>query len=60
MAKIVILGAGLVGNVMAKDLAKQHAVTSVDISEKALAPLQAHNIQTILADLSDQKTLTKI
>ena len=26
MAKIVVLGAGLVGNVMAKDLAKQHAV----------------------------------
>ena len=60
MAKIVILGAGLVGNVMAKDLAKQHAVTSVDISEQALAPLQAHNIQTIQADLSDQNTLTNI
>ena len=32
MAKIVVLGAGLVGNVMTKDLAKQHTVTSVDIS----------------------------
>ena len=60
MAKIVILGAGLVGNVMAKDLAKQHAVTSVDISEQALAPLQAHNIQTIQADLSDQNNLTNL
>ena len=40
MAKIVVLGAGLVGNVMAKDLAKQHTVSCVDISEQALAPLQ--------------------
>ena len=60
MAKIIVLGAGLVGNVMAKDLAKQHAVTSVDISAQALAPLQAHNIQTIQADLSDKNTLTNI
>ena len=60
MAKIIVLGAGLVGNVMAKDLAKQHAVTSVDISAQALAPLQARNIQTIQADLSDQNTLTNI
>ena len=34
MAKIVVLGAGLVGGVMAKDLATQHDVTSVDISQK--------------------------
>ena len=47
MAKIVVLGAGLVGNVMAKDLAKQHAVTSVDISKQALATIEAHNIQTL-------------
>ena len=60
MAKIIVLGAGLVGNVMAKDLAKQHAVTSVDISAQALAPLEAHNIQTIQADLSDKNTLTNI
>ena len=60
MAKIVVLGAGLVGNVMAKDLAKQHAVSCVDISEQALAPLKAHNIQTIQADLSDQNTLNNI
>ena len=60
MAKIIVLGAGLVGNVMAKDLAKQHAVTSVDISEQALAPLKAHNIQTTRADLTDQNTLNNI
>ena len=60
MAKIVVLGAGLVGNVMAKDLAKKHTVSSVDISEQALAPLQSHNIQTTQADLTDQNTLNNI
>ena len=60
MAKIIVLGAGLVGNVMAKDLAKQHAVSCVDISEQALAPLKAHNIQTTRADLTDQNTLNNI
>ena len=44
MGKIVVLGAGLIGNVMAKDLVKQHEVTSVDISEKALVPLREFNI----------------
>ena len=31
MANIIVLGAGLVGGVMATDLAKNHNVTSVDI-----------------------------
>ena len=60
MAKIIVLGAGLVGNVMAKDLANKHSVTSVDINKQALAPLQTHNIQTIQADLSDKNTLINI
>ena len=36
MAKIIVLGAGLVGSVMAKDLAKNHQVASVDFKEDAL------------------------
>ena len=58
MANIVVLGAGLVGGVMAKDLAKQHDVTSVDISQKNL--YQLGGINTICADISDTKTLQKI
>ena len=58
MANIVVLGAGLVGGVMAKDLAKQHDVTSVDISQKNLYQLGV--INTICADISDTKTLQKI
>ena len=53
MAKIIILGSGLVGNVMAKDLAEKHDVTSVDINEKALIPLKKHGISTIVSDLSN-------
>ena len=58
MANIVVLGAGLVGGVMVKDLAKQHDVTSVDISQTNLN--QLGGINTICADISDTKTLQKI
>ena len=53
MSKIVVLGAGLVGNAMAIDLAKEHDVTSVDIDEHALNVLNSkHGINIIVADLS--------
>ena len=58
MANIIILGSGLVGSVMAKDLAKQHNVTSVDISKEQLNKLEG--INTICADISDTKILQKI
>ena len=58
MANIIVLGAGLVGGVMAKDLAKDHAVTSVDISQKNLKKL--NNINTICADISNTETLQNI
>ena len=55
MANIIVLGAGLVGGVMATDLSKQHEVTSVDISQKNLDKLTG--IKTICTDISDKKTL---
>jgi saccharopine dehydrogenase-like NADP-dependent oxidoreductase len=55
MANIIVLGAGLVGGVIANDLAKQHSVTSVDISSKNLDKLDG--INTICTDLSDRNTL---
>ena len=57
MAKIIVLGAGLVGSVMAKDLAKQHDVCSVDINQKALDTLSDKGIETICADISNKSTL---
>tara|TARA_B100000902_G_C27272271_1_gene896924 strand:- start:222 stop:1325 length:1104 start_codon:yes stop_codon:yes gene_type:complete len=58
MANIIVLGAGLVGGVMAKDLAKQHNVASVDISKKNLAKLD--NIKTICTDISNTNRLQNI
>ena len=60
MAKIIVLGAGLVGGIMAKDLAKAHEVTSVDYSEEALSPLSALGIHTIHADLADASTIQRL
>jgi len=58
MANIIVLGAGLVGGVMAKDLAKDHAVTSVDIDHKNLEKLST--INTICADISNTETLKNL
>jgi lysine 6-dehydrogenase len=58
MANIIVLGAGLVGGVMAKDLAKQHNVTSVDISQKNLDKLEG--INTICADVANTETLQNL
>jgi len=58
--KIIVLGAGLVGNAMAIDLNKKYDVTSADISDKALEPLaKNHNIKTLKADLSTKQTVKK-
>ena len=58
MGKIIVLGAGLVGGVMAKDLAKDHEVTSVDISQKNLDKLSG--IKTICTDISDKNNLQNL
>ena len=60
MAKIIVLGAGLVGGVMAKDLAKDHQVASVDFKQEALYPLSKLGIHTIHADLSDSSTIKRL
>jgi len=58
MANIIVLGAGLIGGVMAQDLSKQHNVTSIDISQRNLDKLSG--IKTICTDISDTETLHKI
>ena len=60
MKKIVVLGCGLVGRVMAEDLSKSHNVTSVDISSKNLDKLQASNITKKSLDVSDVKVLQNL
>ena len=61
MKKVVILGAGLVGGPIAKDLSGEFDVLVADISAEALNRLgQKHNIQTRLADLSDAANITAL
>ena len=52
---IAVLGAGMVGRVMALDLANDYSVTSVDVNENNLQSVQKQNasIKTIKADLKN-------
>jgi len=59
MSNITILGAGMVGRAMAVDLAKNHTVTSADLSKKNLELLPS-NIKRVEADLSDQIKIREI
>jgi saccharopine dehydrogenase-like NADP-dependent oxidoreductase len=60
--KIAVLGAGMVGSVMALDLAGEHDVTSIDLSEKNLRSLQQKNknIHILPADLKDYPSYKKM
>lgn len=55
--KICVLGAGMVGGVMARDLAGRHQVTSADRSADALARLAPRGIHTQQLDLADAHAL---
>ena len=58
MANIIVLGAGLVGGVIAKDLAIIHNITCVDISQDNLAKL--NGIKTICADITNTTKLKSL
>jgi lysine 6-dehydrogenase len=52
MKKVVVLGAGMVGRVMALDLAPEFEVTSVDVNRGHLAKLEGTAVKPLEADLS--------
>lgn len=59
--RIVVLGAGLVGSVIARDLAKNHSVTSVDISAENLDKLKGYDgLNVLQANLSIPGEIKKI
>ena len=58
--KIAVLGAGMVGSTMAKDLAKNFNVTSIDINDKNLRKLNKFGIDTLLYNLSLTKGYNKL
>lgn len=57
MAKIGVVGAGMVGSVIAQDLAARHEVTSADISAPALERLAKKGIKTQVLDSRDAGAL---
>ncbi len=60
MKKIIVLGAGLVGKVMAADLATSFDVTSADSNEEALKALEKQGIKTQKTDISNRQLLTSV
>ena len=60
MKKIVVLGCGLVGRVMAEDLSQYHQVTSVDISKENLDKIHSSNISKVCKDVSDISVLNDV
>ena len=52
MAKIIVLGTGLVGSAMAVDLASKHEVTALDFNTALFDRLKRKGITTIQVDLS--------
>ena len=62
MSKICVLGCGMVGSAMARDLATNHQVIAADKSKQVLSKLkeQADNITTAVADLSDPDAIADV
>lgn len=52
MKKIVVLGSGMVGRIIALDLAAEFEVTAVDLSRDNLAKLERTAVRPVQADLS--------
>lgn len=61
MPNVIVLGAGLVGGVMAKDLAKNFDVTCADINEENLQKVaQGSKVKTVKGDLTHHDTIRKL
>ena len=61
MKKIIVLGAGMVGAAIARDLCDNYRVTSVDINSEHLNKLKDNaSIHTLEANLSDPEVVRKL
>jgi lysine 6-dehydrogenase len=60
MKKAIVLGAGRVGAVMAKDMAADHEVTVADVRPDALERVASDRIKTVRADLGDPAAVKRI
>jgi saccharopine dehydrogenase-like NADP-dependent oxidoreductase len=60
VARIIVLGAGMVGRAMAIDLAEIHDVTASDIDDQSLRTLRDdHGMTTTALDVSDRSRLER-
>ena len=63
MAHFLVLGAGMVGSVIAADLARDHDVTIADISEQNLSAAKARSggkLRPVREDLSDGAAIARL
>lgn len=60
MAKILVLGAGMVGSAMAKDLSKDHNVTSLDVSLLNLEKLKDFEISLLQKNVSELENFSDL
>lgn len=60
MENVVVLGAGRVGRAMVWDLARDFAVTAVDVSQANLQWLARHNVRTVQADVTHRDALARV
>ncbi len=57
MAKILVLGSGMVGRAITLDLAKRHNVTVADISAASLENINNSKVEKKIIDVSNEKEL---
>lgn len=60
MAKILVLGSGMVGRAITLDLAKRHQVTATDMSENALATINNEKVEKKILNVTDTKALKEM
>ena len=57
--KVIVLGGGMVGGLIAGDLSKNYDVTCADINHKVLEELrQRYGIQTMVCDFADVESIS--
>jgi len=57
MKKICVLGAGLVGSAIARDLSKKYTITTIDNNQDSLNNLSNYDINTVCGNLTDTSFL---
>jgi saccharopine dehydrogenase-like NADP-dependent oxidoreductase len=60
MRKIIVLGSGMVGRVMAADLAGDFDVTAVDVDRRSLDKLGGAPVKKLTADLADGRAVRSL